>query len=370
MNNVSNRGNKKIDVGAFIWPAYTGREPRTRMFWPDGEGEWETVRLARPKFAGHRWPRCPLLGYRDEADPVTMEEQIDLALAHGVNVFIYDWYWFDERPFLEQCLNDGFLQAKNAGKMKFYLMWANHDANNLWDRRLSDELPVTIWQGRTNPASYYRLAERWVEKYFTRDNYYTVDGRPVVAIYDLVNFIATFGSVAAAREGMEWLDACARRHGLPGVHFQLIHQPAHQNLSGVDATAGSDGDICALPFASMTHYQFVHFTDIDRDYLTVREDVLAEWGRLTRSYDIPYYPHVSIGWDNNPRFQQLRPQILRDNTPQNFERMLWDARAYAEAHGAPIVTVNSWNEWTEGSYLLPDDLNGYGYLEAVKRVFG
>ena len=32
-------------------------------------------------------------------------------------------------------------------------------------------------------------------------------------------------------------------------------------------------------------------------------------------------------------------------------------------------TINSWNEWTEGSYLEPDTVHGMGYLEAVKRVF-
>ena len=47
------------------------------------------------------------------------------------------------------------------------------------------------------------------------------------------------------------------------------------------------------------------------------------------------------------------------------------AKDYADRHPGqpPLITINSWNEWTESSYLEPDDLYGYGYLEAVKRVF-
>ena len=33
-----------------------------------------------------------------------MEMPIEAAVRHGVNVFIYDWYWYDNRPFLENCL--------------------------------------------------------------------------------------------------------------------------------------------------------------------------------------------------------------------------------------------------------------------------
>ena len=93
---------KHYDVAAYIWPAYTGDEPRTRMFWQEGMGEWQSVKNSVSKFAGHSWPRKPLWGYVNEADPYVMEMEIEAAADHGVNVFIYDWYGYAGRPFFEQ----------------------------------------------------------------------------------------------------------------------------------------------------------------------------------------------------------------------------------------------------------------------------
>ena len=97
----------------------------------------------------------------------------------------------------------------------------------------------------------------------------------------------------------------------------------------------------------------------------------AEWALMDASYTIPYFPHVSLGWDNNPRYQGFRPGVVRNNTPAQVQQALERAKAYVDHHPAqaPLVTINSWNEWTETSYLQPDDLYGYGYLEAVRRVF-
>ena len=351
---------KKFDVAAFVWPSYTGREPRALQFWPEGIGEWQTVLAAKPAYPGHPWPRRPLWGCCDEADPRVMEMQIDAAADHGVNVLIYDWYWYDRRPFLEQCLNDGFLRARNNHRVKFYLMWANHDAEYLWDKRLSNHKAnrTPVWLGAVDRREFETVARRLIANYFQHPSYYTVDGRPVFMVYDWANIAGGLGGDAAARDALAWFRAECVRAGLPGLHLQLA---AHW----VGACA------CLDCFDSLTHYQFVHFTNIDRDYADLVPDVERVWDAMSAKHAIPYFAHVSVGWDNNPRHTKFMPGVTKNNTPAAFKAALLRARAFAEARPGqvPLITINSWNEWTEGSYLQPDDLHGYGYLEAVREVF-
>lgn len=371
---------RTYDIAAYVWPSYTGDEPRSKIFWQEGYGEWQTVKKAGPKFPGHDWPRKPLWGYVNEADPRVMEMEIDAAADHGVNVFIYDWYWFDRRPFLECCLNNGFLGARNNDRMKFYLMWANHNANHLWSYDLSDtEVGETIiWKGSINRVDFEEMCERLIDKYFFLPNYYTIDGCPVFMIYELATFVEGMGSAEEAAAALEWLKKRVKEKGLPGVHLQITGRSGSTlNLSGVDGGEVIDSAevMKLMGIDSFSHYQYVHFTDIDRDYGEIMEDVKKVWNTAEESYGIPYYAHVSCGWDNNPRFKCFRPGIVKNNTPEAFEKALVAAKEYTdrmlEKHPErpALITINSWNEWTETSYLEPDDLYGYGYLEAIKKVF-
>ena len=122
---------------------------------------------------------------------------------------------------------------------------------------------------------------------------------------------------------------------------------------------------------SLTNYQYAHFTNINRDYGEIMADVLDEWARMDTDFAQPYFPHVSVGWDNNPRFQEYRWGVTTNNDPAAVEKAFLAARDYVDAHPdqPPLITVNSWNEWTETSYLQPDDLHGYGYLQAIHRTF-
>ena len=109
--NAQKKNIKQYDIAAIVWPSYHP-DPRAKIFWPDGIGEWQTVISNKPKFEGHEQPRYPLWGYVNEADRYVAEMEIEAATDHGVNVFIFDWYWYDRMPFLEGHLNDGFLKAK------------------------------------------------------------------------------------------------------------------------------------------------------------------------------------------------------------------------------------------------------------------
>jgi hypothetical protein len=99
------------------------------------------------------------------------------------------------------------------------------------------------------------------------------------------------------------------------------------------------------------------------------KDVENEWNRIDKGYTFTYYPHVSVGWDNSPR--TVHSAVVKNNTPEAFADALRKAKTHADKHPdrTPLITINSWNEWTETSYLQPCNIYGYGYLEAVKSVF-
>lgn len=366
---------QKYDVAAYFVPSYTGDEPRSATFWPEGFGEWEIIKKATCRAPGHNWPRSPRWGYTNDADPYVMDMHIDAALEYGVNTFIYDWYWFDGRPYQEHSLNNGFLKAKNSSKMKFYLMWANHDATNMYDLRNSHSYGNTIWKGTIDRAEFERMTLRLIDKFFTQPNYYTIDGKPVFMIYEAANLVRGLGGMDEARRALDWLRESAIKAGLKGMHLQMtIWSETMTDVSGVDA--GRDipayDVVDQLGFDSITHYQFVHFTNIKRNYLDILPDVRKEWDSIEKRSKVPYFPHISVGWDNSPRYKDFSDYIMQDNTPQNIEAGFRMAKQYADAHPgqAPLITLNAWNEWPESSYLMPDSLYGYGYLEAVKRVFG
>ena len=118
---------------------------------------------------------------------------------------------------------------------------------------------------------------------------------------------------------------------------------------------------------------------------TKQELVYPEWGNAwlgiqdhyrdaAKKIGATFFPNLTIGWDTNARYPktELR-RIVRNSNPADFERFAHSVKSWVDANiestMPKLITVNSWNEWTEGSYLEPDDHFGYRYLNAVRNIF-
>lgn len=361
------------DIAAYIWPSYH-YEPRMEHFWPEKDGEWYTVRRGTPRFPGHDMPRIPLLGYQDEADPAVMREHVKLAREHGINVFIMDWYWYENAPCFERQLNEGLIPALEGTDSRFYLMWANHDVSNLWDMHTDTSFDKADIQmtGQVSHEILEPMFDRVIDRYLTLENYYRIDDKPVFSIFQCSNLIRGLGNVQKTEDAIEWMHKRSREKGLPDVHIQAIAQMNTLKTEGdTNQEAGSENKKITMPdFDSATSYQYCQEAGGEGDYVTWAHKAMAAWDRYEKTYGT-FYPHVSIGWDNTHRNPSEKTAVL-GSTPDAFEACLWRARQYLDDHPdqAPLVTINSWNEWTEGSYLLPDMRWGYRYLQAVRNVFG
>ena len=123
-----------------------------------GEGwtEWEGLKSAVPRFPGHHQPLKPSWGCFDESDPKWSQREIELTVGHGIDVFLFDWYWYSGVKNMEEALEKGFLQARNRDRMKFALMWANHDRRDQFCPEFGK--PRTVWlPSRHSPRDLGRV---------------------------------------------------------------------------------------------------------------------------------------------------------------------------------------------------------------------
>lgn len=370
-----------VVVACYYFGNYHPGDARNERLKGRGWSEWELVKQARPRFPGHVQPRVPLWGHTDESEPAEMARKIDAAADHGIDAFIFDWYYYDDGPFLERPIDDGFLRAANNDRLKFAFMWANHDWIDIHPAR-RDGPRRLLYPGRVTPETFARIGDLLVERYFPHPSYWRIEGKPYFSVYDLQKLVESFGSVAATRAALDGLRAKAVAAGHPGVHVNAVVW-GRPILPGEEAAADPAALVRDLGFDSVTSYVWIHHVPLPKqetDYDMVRDEYLWYWSEAERRHAVPYFPNVTMGWDASPRAHQDDRfdasgypfmNTISGNTPDRFRQALelTRRRLLAAPAGPRVVTINCWNEWTEGSYLEPDTRHGMAYLEAVRTVF-
>ncbi len=369
-------------VACYYFPNYHPGDPRNDAFHGKGWAEWELVKTAKPRFPGHQQPKVPAWGYTDESDPKEMARKIDAAADHGIDAFIFDWYWYDDGPFLERGLEKGFLKARNNRRLKFSLMWANHDWIDIHPRKLGVQ-PKLLYPGRIQPATWEKMTDYIVREYFRHPSYWKIDGKPYFSVYELYRLVQSFGSVDETRKALDRFRAKTKSAGFPDLHVNGVTWGV-QILPGEKTVANVREMSEKLGLDSVTSYVWIHHVPLKQFPETPYRQVMDEYFRyaetVTNQFGVPYYPNVTMGWDSSPRAQQSDPfenrgypfmATLSGNTPEAFRDALVRVKEFLMKRPPEerIFNLNCWNEWTEGSYLEPDTRTGMKYLEAVKEVF-
>lgn len=371
----------KITVASYYFGNYHPGDRRNEANKRKGWSEWELVKSAKPRFEGHHQPNVPLWGYTDESDPHAMAQKIDAAADNGVDAFIFDWYYYDDGPFLDSPIDRGFLKAKNNKRLKFAFMWANHDWLDIHPYRKGSPQKL-LYPGRVTPETFEKVGDHLIKDYFRKPNYWKIDGKPYFSIYELTKLLQNFGSVAATRAALDRLREKAIKAGLPGLHLNAVvwGQPI---LPGEGKPLDTPQLVKDLGFDSVTSYVWIHHVGLPKqqtDYNYVRDAYFKVWDTAKHQYGVPYYPNVTMGWDSSPRADQRDEfgdfgypfmNTISGNTRDRFKEALamTKSRLLADPKGPRILNINCWNEWTEGSYLEPDTVHGMKYLEAIKSVF-
>ena len=312
-----------------------------------------------------RFPeRKPVLGYYREGDPEIADWHIDWALSHGISFFIYDWYWSQGGRQLEHGLHDAFLKSRYQDKMKFCLLWANHNPAKTSSEE--DCLNVTRY---------------WIENYFRRPNYLKIGGKNVMVIFSTHRLTEDMGS-EAVKTAFDKMRKLCEDSGVGGLYLVACTYPGKERIEsllreGYDALSGYN-----YPAAGNKNRKFAPYEWMVEGYKDYWNQIADASSSVTLSPErvegskgpIPYIPVCEPGWDSRP-WHGYNSYVRTGKSPALWEQMLENAKVFVDEPkhkqdgDKKLVFLEAWNEFGEGDYIEPHAEFGFDYLEAVRQVF-
>ena len=331
-------GEKKIEVACDYYPHWH-EYPKGNEWFHKGFNEWEFVKDAKLRVPGQKVPLRPLYGFLDGKDPADVAKEIDLASNAGIDVFLFDWYWYGGEMTMQESLEQGFLRAPNRMKMKFCLMWCYHDRVDSFrddpraPKRMLMKLPRT-------PEDFLNNI-RYSKKFFHEPNYWMRDGKPFFSIYSAPRFVQDMGGPEKTRQLLDEARKIAIADGLAGIYFQGMNPWSEKEAkilsdAGFDCIGSYNLATCPAAVACEKDGTFTF------DYSEMLPWHQKCWKEYSTAATVPYIPAVTAGRDVTMRCRNEEPfpwrtvrypygYICLGNTPDKFQSLLESAKKHVEA---------------------------------------
>ena len=365
-----------VKIIPFYLPQYY-ETPENNDWWGKGFTEWVNVKNAKPLYTGHGQPKNPLNdNYYCLLDDSVKKWQINIAKENGVYGFCFYHYWFNGHLLLEKPIEQ-FLNNKELD-FPFCLCWANPDWTKIWAGQGSE---VLIAQNYENIEDWERHFQ-YLLPFFKDPRYICEEGEPIFVIYapeeipnlsDLVKFLRR----RIKEEGFSNIKLLYQYYTSPKkdtqirkiFDYKILFQPVHAIHEIEDN--GKMGSIikflhCANDFVNKK----IHISLSDHVLGVRKTSYDLVWKKILSHSPIDEkdIPGAFVDWDNTPR-RGKSGRVTIDATPEKFERYMKNLIFQTEKkYKTDYLFITAWNEWSEGSYLEPDKVNGYGYLNAIKNA--
>jgi O-antigen biosynthesis protein len=356
-NEVAGENPTEVDplVLAFYLPQFHP-VPENDAWWGAGFTEWRNVVRATPEFEGHYQPHLPgELGFYDLRLPETRTAQAELARHHGVDGFCYYHYWFGGRRILERPFDE--VLESGSPDFPFCLAWANEPWTRNWDGGNQEVLIGQEYSDEDHDAHIEFLIRA-----FQDPRYIKIDGRPLFLIYN-PKAIPNLPAVL-----VRWRRRCAEA----GVGDPLL--TCFETFGYFDeppSTFGCDASAEFLPHGLERFApRFVNDENFIASNLVVNYDDLVDGHLRAEPAEWMKFRCIYPNWDNSARKKKGWSVVMRGSTPEKFQKWASGTIQNARRNNVPVVFVNAWNEWAEGTHLEPDLRYGRAYLEALARARG
>jgi lipopolysaccharide biosynthesis protein len=339
-------------IYVFYLPQYH-RCPENDEFWGEGFTDWDNVKKAKPLFEGHRQPILPSdeVGFYDLKDPEVLRKQAKTAKDHGIDGFVFHYYWFDGRKVLDTPINNWL--ADPTIDLPLAICWANEPWTRRWDGLDRDVLIPQAYGGD--------WANRFwedISPILKDPRYIQVEGAPMLVIYRA-------GDMPDPVEAIETWRKRATDDGHPSLHVILV-APSRDfagQQSGLERHA--DATITFPPGSGLTLESLSHQDPISA--ATVEGDVYAYAscfsGQRPEARSDEPMRSVFPGWDNTAR-RGANAFVFHGSDSVSWAGALRSTIAATSR----ALFANSWNEWAEGACLEPSLRMGSSHLRSVIDV--
>ena len=284
----------------------------------------------------------PVLGYYDEGIVELADWEIKYMAEHGVDYQLYCWYSTEvdqpiKNPAMNEALHEGYFNAKYSDQIKFAIMWENANATH----------PGSSENFRNVIVPY------WVEYYLTDPRYMTIDNKPVITVFSVGDLIKDFGSAEKVKEEFDYLREVCRGLGYDGA--LIFCQAASTDSGTLNKIKAFGADAVYAYNWGKSNTSSAYINNVSNQYKNGNDTIAT----------------ISVGFNNvgwaGTRSELIEPddyktalEWVRDTFSENYDEDSWLSRA---------VVLSTWNEYGEGTYIMPSNLHGFDYLDAVREVF-